>query len=82
MSLITSGSTNVFGVPSVDLLEYAIDREAAISVPASLCRRHHLLPIGREGVTLVVAMADPNDILALDDVSAAAIYQLIRVYDR
>jgi len=71
MSITTPNGANVFGAPFVEILEYPIDREAAVSVSANLCRRHHLLPIGREGGTLIVAMADPNDILALDDVSAA-----------
>jgi type IV pilus assembly protein PilB len=71
MSIITPSGANVFGAPFVEILEYQIDREAAVSVSANLCRRHKLLPIGREGGTLIVAMADPNDILALDDVSAA-----------
>ncbi|GAA4749552.1 hypothetical protein GCM10025783_22340 [Amnibacterium soli] len=71
MSVITPSGANVFGAPFVEILEYPVDREAAVSISANLCRRHHLLPIGREGGTLIVAMADPNDILALDDVSAA-----------
>ena len=71
MSIITPNGANVFGAPFVEILEYPIDREAATSVSATLCRRHHLLPIAREGGTLIVAMADPGDILALDDVSAA-----------
>src|SRR5919202_1603434 len=70
MSITTPSGANVFGAPFVEILEYPIDREAAVSVSANLCRRHRLLPIGREGGTLIVAMADPNDILALDDVSA------------
>ncbi|MFD1721184.1 GspE/PulE family protein [Amnibacterium endophyticum] len=71
MSMITSKDNDVFGVPFVEILEYPIDREAALSVSAVLCRRHRVLPIAREGMTLIVAMADPGDILALDDVSAA-----------
>lgn len=71
MSIITPSGANVFNAPFVEIQEYPIDREAAVSVSANLCRRHRLLPIGREGGTLIVAMADPNDILALDDVSAA-----------
>ena len=71
MSILTPSGANVFGAPFVEILEYPIDREAAVSVSANLCRRHKLLPIGREGGTLIVAMSDPNDILALDDVSAA-----------
>ena len=66
------GLAERFGVPVVELLEYPIDQEAATSVSAALCRRHKLLPIAREGRSLIVAMADPDDIVALDDVRAAA----------
>jgi type IV pilus assembly protein PilB len=71
VSVLTPNGAIVFGAPFVEILEYPIDRDAAVSVSANLCRRHKLLPIDREGGTLIVAMADPNDILALDDVSAA-----------
>ncbi|MGN6444412.1 GspE/PulE family protein [Amnibacterium sp.] len=71
MSSVTPRGSNAFTAPFVEILEYPVDRDAAVSVSANLCRRHSLLPISREGGTLVVAMADPNDILALDDVSAA-----------
>jgi type IV pilus assembly protein PilB len=71
MSISTPSGASVFGAPFVEILEYPVEREAAVSVSANLCRRRQLLPIAREGGTLIVAMADPNDILALDDVSAA-----------
>ncbi len=71
MSMTTTTDSGVFGVPFVEILEYPIDRDVATSVSATLCRRHRVLPIARENLTLIVAMADPGDILALDDVSAA-----------
>ena len=71
MSMTATADSGVFGVPFVEILEYPIDRDVATSVSATLCRRHRVLPIARENLTLIVAMADPGDILALDDVSAA-----------
>src|SRR4051794_6252727 len=76
---VSTNDADVFGVPLVELLEFPIEREAALSVSAALCRRHRLLPIAREGSTLVVAMADPDDILALDDVVAATRLRIRRV---
>jgi len=76
---VPSQDADVFGVPFVELLDYPIEREAALSVSATLCRRHRLLPIARQGSTLVVAMEDPDDILALDDVSAATRMRIRRV---
>ncbi len=76
---LSTSTSDAFGVPFVELLEFPIEREAALSVTAALCRRHRLLPIAREGGTLVVAMADPDDILALDDVAAATRLRIRRV---
>ncbi|MDA8312082.1 MAG: type II/IV secretion system protein [Actinomycetota bacterium] len=55
------------GLPFVDLATTEPDPEAAALVPASVARRHTVLPIGFDGNVLVVAMADPTDVFALDD---------------
>jgi type IV pilus assembly protein PilB len=60
------------GLPFVELLEYPIDRAAVSMIPASMCRRHEVLPIGISGDTLLVAMVDPGNVFALDDVRAAS----------
>jgi type IV pilus assembly protein PilB len=76
---VSSSSAGVSGVPFVELLDYPVEREAVSTVSSALCRRHRLLPIAREGGTLVVAMVDPDDIVALDDVSAATRLRIRRV---
>jgi type IV pilus assembly protein PilB len=60
------------GLPFVELLEYPVDRAAVAMVPAAMCRRHEVLPIGIAGDYLMVAMVDPGDVFALDDVRAAS----------
>jgi type IV pilus assembly protein PilB len=60
------------GLPYVELLEYPVDRVAVALVPAAMCRRHEVLPIGIAGDYLMVAMVDPGDVFALDDVRAAS----------
>jgi type IV pilus assembly protein PilB len=64
------------GVPFVELVDFPIDRAAVSLVPAQLCRRHELLPIGTRGDRLVVAIANPGDVFALDDVRAATRMQV------
>jgi type IV pilus assembly protein PilB len=59
-------------LPFVELLEYPVDRAAVALVPAAMCRRHTVLPISRTGSHLVLAMADPGDVVAADDVRAAS----------
>ncbi len=57
------------GMPFVDLTEVDIDPVAASSVPDSLCRRYSCIPLHyREDGTLVVAMSDPANVFALDDI--------------
>jgi type IV pilus assembly protein PilB len=52
----------------VDLANRKIDTEIANIVPESIARRHHLICIGRVDKKVTLAMADPTDIFALDDV--------------
>ena len=58
------------GHPHIDLTTAAIDPEAVALVPGALCRRHQLLPVRREGMRLVLAMVDPTDLRAIDDVTS------------
>jgi hypothetical protein len=57
-----------YGVPAVDLGKAAIDPAVLKLVPAEVARKHLLIPLGRSGGFLVVAMADPSDIVAIDEV--------------
>jgi type IV pilus assembly protein PilB len=71
-SQIASARAAQAGLPYVELLEYPVDRTAVAMVPAAMCRRHEVLPIGIAGDYLMVAMVDPGDVFALDDVRAAS----------
>ena len=59
------------GLPFVELIDYPIDRIAVSLVSAALCRRHDLLPLSVAGDTITVAMSNPGDVFALDDIRAA-----------
>lgn len=56
------------GYPYVDLSTATIDAKAVAAVPAHLSRRHVLIPIEQGPRSLVVAMADPLDLLAVDEI--------------
>ena len=60
------------GIAFVRLFEYPVDRQAITLVSAAICRRHEVLPIGLENGRLILAMADPGNVLALDDVRTSA----------
>src|SRR5436305_3985558 len=56
------------GLEFVDLSEYTIDPSAVGLISDSLARRFQALPIGWEDNRLVVAMADPSNVVAVDDI--------------
>ncbi|MET4638615.1 ATPase, T2SS/T4P/T4SS family [Mycetocola sp. 2940] len=60
----------------VELLEYPVDRTAVALVSSVLCRRHNVLPIGLDGKVLKLAMVDPGNVFAIDDVRAATHLQV------
>jgi type IV pilus assembly protein PilB len=56
------------GLDFVDLAEYPVDQSATALVPEAMARRSVALPIGWDGDRLVVAMADPSNVFAIDDI--------------
>ena len=54
----------------MDLNEYQIDKEVISMVPDDLCRRNQLLPLSIVNGRIAVAMANPKNFAAVDDVSA------------
>lgn len=58
------------GIEFTDLDDQAVDPAAAALIPESLARRYAALPIGFQDDKLVVAMADPANVLAIDDIRA------------
>ena len=57
-----------YGVPAIDLSEVEVDPEAIKLIPPDVVYKYQVLPIKRVGGTLRVAMADPSNILAIDDI--------------
>ena len=75
-SQVASARAAQLGLPFVDLTEYPVDSSAVALVPIQVLRRYDVLPIGRDGDRLLLAMADPRDVLAIDDVRAAVRMQV------
>jgi type IV pilus assembly protein PilB len=65
------------GIEFVNLTDITIDPTAAALVPESLARRYSVIPIGFQDDRLVVAMADPGNVLVIDDVRAITGMQVI-----
>ncbi|HUG87654.1 MAG TPA: ATPase, T2SS/T4P/T4SS family [Actinomycetota bacterium] len=56
------------GLEFVDLGDQQVDGSAVALVPEQVARRHRAIPISFEDSTLVVAMSDPSNVIALDDI--------------
>lgn len=65
---LVSALAQQVGLEFVDLDVYPVDRTAVSAVPGALCRRYTVLPIGYQNGSIILAMADPGNVLALDDV--------------
>ncbi len=57
-----------YSVPSINLADFEIDGEVLKLLPKEVVTRHQVVPVNRTGNTLIVAMADPSNIYAVDDI--------------
>ncbi len=64
---LTNFLSKQYAVPSINLAEWEIGNDIIALVPKELAQRHQLIPVSRTGATLIVAMADPANIYAIDD---------------
>lgn len=69
---LTQASAEANGIGTVDLVDYPIDPAALAQIPLPLVLRHRVVGIDFVDNELVVATSDPDDVVALDDVRAAA----------
>jgi type IV pilus assembly protein PilB len=63
-------------IPHVDLEKIVPDKSAINLVPEALARRHKAIPISRVGKLITLAMADPLDVFAIDDIGAASGFEI------
>ncbi len=68
---LTEASADAHGLKSIDLVGYPIDPAAVSKIPLTLVVRHRVLGIGFQGDFLIVAVSDPADVVALDDIRAS-----------
>jgi type IV pilus assembly protein PilB len=68
---LASATADAYGVDAVELSNFPVDPAAMSKLPLSLARRHQMLPISMSDDTMSVAVVDPGDVLALDDIRTA-----------
>jgi type IV pilus assembly protein PilB len=67
-SQLVAALAQQIGLKFVDLSDFPLDGAAVASVPPTVCRRYNALPIGYEDGRLLVAMSDPANVFAIDDI--------------
>jgi type IV pilus assembly protein PilB len=65
---ITETLSQQFGVPSIDLAHFEIDPTLIKVVPGEVARKYGVLPVNKTGATLTIAMSDPTNVFAMDDI--------------
>lgn len=56
------------GIPHVKLEKFNVDTASCLLIPESLAKRHSVIPIAQKNGILTVAMSDPLNVIAIDDV--------------
>jgi type IV pilus assembly protein PilB len=64
---ITALLSRQYGVPSINLADFEIDQGVIKLVPAETAQKYQILPLSRAGATLTIAMTDPTNVFAMDD---------------
>jgi type IV pilus assembly protein PilB len=57
-----------YNVPAIDLSDYKIDPSLLKLIPVDMARKYLIVPVARVGATLTIAMVDPSNVFAIDDV--------------
>jgi type IV pilus assembly protein PilB len=90
---ITALLSKQYGVPSINLTQFEIDPSIIKLIPAETAHKYQIIPLSRSGATLTIAMNDPTNVFAMDDIkfmtgynvepvvaSESAVYEAIQRY--
>ena len=81
MNLISESDLTVclsqsLGLPPLDLSRVKVDTEVLKIIPGDIARYYQIIPVSKIGNSLTLAMADPLNIFAIDDVKALTGYDI------
>jgi type IV pilus assembly protein PilB len=65
-----------YGVPSINLRHFEIDDSIIRLIPADVARKYEFVPVSKSGATLTVAMGDPTNVFAMDDITFITGYRV------
>src|SRR5215472_4215853 len=73
---LTDFLSKQYGVPAINLKDFEIDAEIVKLVMKEVAQKHLVIPVNRAGQSLIVAMADPSNIYAVDDLKFTTGYNI------
>ncbi len=73
---LTSFLSKQYGVPSVNLSEYEIDPVVIKTIPPEVVQKYQLMPVNRAGATLIIAVSDPSNLFAIEDIKFMTGYNI------
>ena len=65
---ITALLSKQYGVPSINLHQFEIDPAVIKLIPPETAQKYQIIPLSRAGATLTIAMTDPTNVFAMDDI--------------
>ena len=65
---ITALLSKQYGVPSINLSQFEIDESVLKLVPSETAQKYQIIPLSRSGASLTIAMTDPTNVFAMDDI--------------
>src|SRR5436309_8806091 len=65
---ITALLSKQYGVPSINLTQFEIDPAVIKLIPSDTAQKYQIVPLSRAGATLPIAMTDPTNVFAMDDI--------------
>src|SRR5689334_9866376 len=65
---ITSLLSRQYGVPSINLTKFDVDPAIIKLIPTETAQKYEIIPLSRSGATLTIAMTDPTNVFAMDDI--------------
>jgi len=73
---LTSFLSKQYGVPSVNLADYEIEPAVIKIIPPEVVQKYQLLPVNRAGATLIIAVSDPSNLFAIEDIKFMTGYNI------
>lgn len=65
---LTTFLSKQYGFPSINLADFDVDASVVKIIPVDIAHKYQIVPVNRSGSTLIIAMCDPSNIFAIDDI--------------